>query len=255
MKKKALPVGIILLGLSLLISCGNPASETPATSDTTYTTAPSVVSAKFSDGSTVNNATNVANTVTSIDITFDQNMETGWSIKRNDKFLTYTCQWTDTKTVRVTFTSELSKGFAYSLILNPTGCTNPFKNTSGIALVSTTLAFTVTPYTTAPSVVSATFSSGDSAIGGTNIPSNVTFLDVVFDQRMSDGYSNGNNDTSLTSTPATWQNRTTIRISFPSGLTPNFSYNFYLNMTGHQNYMNTSGIALPDTTLTFSTGS
>lgn len=110
-----------------------------------------------------------------------------------------------------------------------------------------------------PIIISAILEGGISVFGAVNVPSTATFIDIVFDQDMGNGYSINRFDPNMFP-EASWINLRTIRIRFQFwgtsnyGLTPNFDHGLFLNFEGYQNFKSSNGIPLENTVLTFRTG-
>jgi hypothetical protein len=230
---------------------GNISSGTTVTA--TPLPAPVIVSSTPANG-----ATGVSPQLLTVEITFDKEMQSGYSITRNKK-IDDTISWSDTKTFQITINEPLLSSTEFVYTLNPDGHSSGFRSEDGIALArNTEVSFVTADDDTEPEISSSTPQNG-----ATGVSRDISEILITFDDAMQHAWSFSWGDLeNFVQDPtgqgaADWVSSNTIRINIDSQLDANTAYTITLNPSGHSNnFRNGTDVILPENTeFSFETGS
>ena len=209
--------------------------------------APTIVSINPVDG-----ATGIDMNFWALEITFSEEMQTGFSISMNGPEVEHTCRWSDSITGRFYFNLQeaLQPNTTYTFTLNPSDHPLNFQNLAGIPLAAdTTFSFTTGSTTTQPIITSSTI-----ADGATNVEVDTDGITITFDQDMKT-YSDSVSDNLGISATYHWLDSRNYRIDFNEDLDGDSEYTITLNPTGSvQGFRSINDVRLHEnTTITFTT--
>jgi len=204
-----------------------------------------------------NGAPEVSPQLSTVEITFDKNMQSTYSHTTNRE-IDRTGSWTDNSTFQITINEPLLSSTEFIFTLNSEEHPEGFRSEDGILLeTNTELSFKTEDDTTAPQVTSTT-----PVNEATGVSRDISGIYITFDDAMQNGWSISWGDLGnfiqdpSGSGAADWVASNKLRINIESQLDANTTYTITLNPDGHpKNFQNGTGVELLETSFSFTTGS